>query len=110
MAGEFTQGDSHERRAAMDKDQAVDAPDDSKFDTDVPDVKADSQVNVGTETYPVFDVSDAEFHQNMMWGRKRVRFNNETPAANYMKGSRYNRPFYIRNTDAQGNKYTRRIK
>jgi hypothetical protein len=110
MAGEFTQGRSHETIAALDKEQAVDAPVDNKFETDVPEVKADAQVKVGTEVYPVFDVDSEAFNQNMMHGRKRIRFKTGTPAAEYMRASRYNRPFYIRNTDARGQKFTRRIK
>lgn len=107
--GEFTDGESHETVAQMDKEQAV-GKDDEKFETDVPDVKADAQVKVGTETYPVFDVTDKEFHQNMTWGRKRVRFDADSNASNYMRNTRYNRPFYIRNTDGQGKKYVRRVK
>ena len=112
MAGAFTDGDSLENLAAQDKLAPSEdgKTEDGKLSTDVNDVFADAEVKVGTETFPVFDVSDNEFHQNMTWGRKRVRFNNETPAANYMRGSRYNRPFFIRNTDKQGKTYTRRIK
>lgn len=115
MAGEFTGGNSQENTAASDKlhrseDGAVEIDGVKKFPTDAENVFADDQVKVGTEVYPVFDVDSDAFMQNMTHGRKRVRFKSDTPAYNYMKTTRYNRPFYISNTDAQGKKYTRRIK
>jgi len=78
------------------------------FKTDVTDVFADAEVKQGKDTYPVFDVTDNEFNQNGQYGRKRMRFTGN--AQKYMQGTKYNRPFFIRNTAANGKQYTRRIK
>lgn len=114
--GEFTNGESPSEIAANDKNQAnstdnTDNTDtESGFETDVKGINANDFVQHGTEKFPVFDVSQGEFMQNMSHGRKRLRFKSGTPAQSYMKGTRYNRPFYIRHTDGNGKTYSRKIK
>lgn len=109
--GEFTNGESPDQVAANDKraaTQGTTGPEDG-FETDVSGVKANDFVQRGTEKFPIFDVGEKEFMQNMTHGRKRVRFKTGTPAQAYMKGTRYNRPFYIRH-EKEGKKYVRKIK
>ena len=74
-----------------------------KIKTDVLDVFADGERN----GMPVFDVSPEEFNVNMSGNRRRLRFKSGTPAQNYMRGTRYNIPFWIRNTK---DGYVRKIK
>ncbi len=80
------------------------------FETDVPDVRSDDFVQQGTEKYPVFKVDRNEFYQNMMHGRKRLRFKQGTGAQEYMSKTQYNRPFFVQYTDTDGKMYNRRIK
>lgn len=62
--------------------------------TDVDGVFAD-----GTKgDAPVFDVTPEEFMNNMKMDRRRLRFKNGSKAAEYMRQTRYNRPFWIRNS------------
>ena len=81
-----------------------------KFETDVPDVKADGVVQRGTEKFPIFKVDQSEFYQNMEFGRKRLRFKSGSTAQQYMNKTRYNRPFFISYTDNKGKTYSRKIK
>lgn len=62
--------------------------------TDVEDVYAD-----GTKgDIPVFDVTPDEFNNNMKTTRRRLRFKKGSKAAEYMRKTQYNRPFWIRNS------------
>jgi hypothetical protein len=72
-----------------------------EFETDVKDVFADGLKN----DMPVFNVSKDEFHQNMAYGRRRLRFKTDTSVQKYMKGTRYNRPFWI-----ESDGYVRKVK
>jgi len=69
--------------------------------TDVDDVDASDT----KDGMPVFDVEKEEFYQNMNHGRKRIRFKAESPASEYMRKTRYNKPFYIKHGE-----YMRKIK
>lgn len=80
------------------------------FDTDVSDVRADDLIKQGKDEFPCFDVDDNEFYQNMQSGRRRLRFKSGSAAQKYMKGTKYNRPFYIRTKDAKGKHLVRKIK
>ncbi len=71
------------------------------FPTDVPEIKTKDQ----KDGLPVFDVDKDEFYQNMNHGRKRIRFKSGSPAAEYMRKTRYNKPFYIRHGE-----YMRKVK
>ena len=62
--------------------------------TDVDDVFADAVKGDA----PVFDVSQEEFNNNMKMDRRRLRFRQGSKAAEYMRKTKYTRPFWIRNT------------
>lgn len=79
------------------------------FETDVEGVKAADVIKQGTNEFPVFDCTEDEFYQNMQHGRKRLRFKSGSAASQYMAGTKYKRPFYIRTTTDKGT-YTRKIK
>ena len=96
--GEFTSGDMPSHDAAKDS-QPVMSP--GEVETDVADIKADGN----KDGLPVFKVGKTEFYQNMSHGRKRVRFKSGTSAAQYMRNTRYNRPFFI---EHEG--YVRKVK
>jgi len=97
--GEFT-GISKEQE--MSQDQAPDMK--GEVETDVPDVKADGLAKDGM---PIFTVSDDEFYRNMKATRRRLRFGSDTSVSKYMRGTRYNRPFWIR---SEKDDYMRKIK
>jgi hypothetical protein len=71
------------------------------FPTDVPEIETKDQ----RDGLPVFDVEQDEFYQNMSNGRKRIRFKNGSQASEYMKKTRYNKPFFIKHGE-----YLRKIK
>lgn len=79
------------------------------FSTDVEGVRAQDVVKQGHNEFPVFDCTENEFYQNMNHGRKRLRFKSGTAAQQYMSGTKYKKPFYIRTTTDKGT-YTRKIK
>ena len=85
-------GDSPQKDIA--KDHAV-TGEPGKIKTDADGVFADGEKN----GMPVFDVSREEFNQNMNYGRKRLRFKSGTSAAEYMRATKYNKKFFIRNKD-----------
>lgn len=64
------------------------------YATDVEDVFADGSKG----DIPVFDVSPEEFNNNMKMTRRRLRFKQGSKAAEYMRKTKYTRPFWIRNT------------
>ena len=95
IAGDPNDGPS--AKAKDDLDVHADQPqDDSKgVKTDVDGVYADGEKG----GVPVFDVTQAEFYDNMKNDRQRLRFKTGTAAQSYHKQSNYRRPFYIRNKD-----------
>jgi len=99
LAGDYY--DSPEAKIARDNEISV--PQDGKVKTDVPDVFADGERN----GLPLFKVSKNEFYQNMSHGRQRLRFKSGTSTQQYMKNTKYNRPFWIQDTD---DGYIRKIK
>lgn len=59
---------------------------------------------------PVFDVSNKEFFNNLRAERNRVRFASDKPNQ-FMRGTKYRQPFYIRYTDKNTDKqYLSKIK
>ena len=102
LQGSFN--DSPEAKLAQDKDQAV-APPEGKVETNVADCFADA-VNK-RDGLPVFKVDHHEFYQNMNYGRQRIRFKSGSDTSKFMKGSKYNAPFWIQNKD---DGYMRKIK
>jgi len=73
------------------------------FATDVEGVMADGE----KEGHPVFDVSPDEFYANMKQDRRRLRFKADTNAQKYFSGTKYSRPFFIRNAQ---DGYMRKVK
>lgn len=80
------------------------------YETDVAGVKSHDVVKYGKDSFPCFDVSQNEFYQNMQSGRQRLRFAQGSETQKYMQGSKYNRPFFVRFTDANGKQFVRKIK
>lgn len=102
LAGTFQ--DSPEAKLAQDQDQAV-APPEGKVETNVKGCFADA-VNK-RDSLPVFKVGHDEFHQNMNYGRQRIRFKSGSDTQKFMQGSNYHAPFWIQHKDT---KYMRKIK
>jgi hypothetical protein len=97
--------DAHQTNAASDMNVKT-----GNFETDVPGVNATAFKHIGTEKYPVFDVDRESFHQNLEFGRKRLRFPEDSAAHKYMKGQTVNKKFYISYTDPQSKEvWTREI-
>jgi predicted phage-related endonuclease len=76
---------------------------DGKIETDVDGIFADAEKS----GLPVFDVSKEEFFNNMKMDRKRLRFKRDSIVSKYMRNTKYNRSFYVRNTE---DGYLRKIK
>lgn len=85
--------------------QNVDSSDVGKVETDVSGVFADGK----KDGLPVFNVSKEDFYNNMRMDRKRMRFKTDT-VSQYLRGTRYNRPFYIEYKGDKGEHYLRKIK
>lgn len=78
--------------------------------TDVEGVFAkDKRVDGGNE-FPVFDVEESDFFNNMTDNRKRLRFKSGSPAQEYLRGTHYKIPFFIRHTNSDGKSFIRKIK
>ena len=101
--GEISGNFEDSPEGAIATDNAVSAPPEGKIKTDVSNIFADGEYK-GT---PVFDVAKDEFYNNMKQDRKRLRFKTGSVAGEYMRKTRYNIPFYIRNKD---DGYLRKIK
>ena len=74
-----------------------------EFETEVEGIFADGKKG----NLHVFDVSNKEFFDNMKMDRKRLRFSSDSNASKYMRSTKYNIPFYIRNKESG---YLRKIK
>lgn len=104
MAGEFTTGDTHDSiNAAQQMEVSNENP--GKIETEVNGVFADAL----KDNFPVFDVDKEDFFNNMKTDRRRLRLKTQS-AANYHKGSRYNRPFWLRYKDENGTGFMRKVK
>jgi hypothetical protein len=95
---------------SLPQEPAPQTNDAGKFTTDIDGVYADDFIAHGTDKIPVFDVTDQEFNQNMIMGRKRLRFKSGSAAQQYHQNSKYQRPFYIRIQDSKGRQLVRKIK
>jgi len=76
------------------------------IDSGVENVSAD-------DTYkgcPVFDVNSTEFFNNMRKDRNRMRFSNNSKPSQFMKGSKYRKPFYMAYKDKNGEKFLSKVK
>lgn len=78
------------------------------FATEVEGVMADDMVKQGTLEFPVFNISKESFHANMKSDRKRMRL--QGSAADYLRGMKYNKDFYVQYVDNDGKTYRRRVK
>jgi hypothetical protein len=103
--GDLTGGAPTHDQINFQASQNVDSRDTGKVETDVSGVFADGK----KDDMPVFSVSKEDFYSNMKIDRKRMRFNTET-AAQYLRGTRYNRPFYIEYKGDNGEHYLRKVK
>ena len=104
MAGEFTTGSTHDTENAEQQNRTeIENP--GKIETDVHGVFADAQ----KDNFPVFDVDKDDFFNNMKVDRKRIRLKTQH-ASDYHKGTKYNRPFWLRYKDDAGAGYMRKVK
>lgn len=78
------------------------------LNTDVSGVTSDGTYKRGLDEFPIFNVNYQEFNANMESHRQRLRFSGK--AGQYLRETRYKRPFYIRHTDESGKVYIRKIK
>ena len=90
LAGNFQ--DSPEGQIARDAAKAIEPPE-GKVKTHVDDCFADA-IN-SRDNLPVFKVGHDEFHQNMNFGRKRIRFTSGSNVQKFMQGSQYKQSFWI---------------
>lgn len=90
---------------AMQQKAAVQVNDPGKISTDVENVYAD-----GTkDNLPVFNIDHNDFMNTLRAERKRLRFKSDTAASQYLRGTKYARPFYLQSTDAEGKRYLRKV-
>lgn len=82
----------------------------TEFRTDVEGLTADGVVKKGTDEFPIFDIDQKHFMQNMDAGRRRIRMPAGSKAQQYMQQSRYNRDFYVRYKDDNGKEFVRKVK
>ena len=103
--GEFTSGENISTELSAQRvDTGVDIPD--GFETDVEGIKANGQ----KDGVPIFDVPKDHFYNNMKADRKRLRFDSEAPVSQYLRNTKYKKPFYISTTDDNGQKFLRKVK
>jgi len=104
MAGELFGGVSHDMENLVSTTNP-EVLDPGKISTDVDGVFADGMKN----QFPIFDVDKEDFFNNMKAERKRLRFKPETAASQYLRGSKYNRPFFIQYKGDDGH-FMRKVK
>jgi hypothetical protein len=90
--------------------QEVTVPEPGTAETDVQGVFADDTVNHGVDKFPVFNVDKNVYMNNMHNDRKRLRFPSELPVTQYMRNTKYNRPFFVQYTEDSGKTYRRKVK
>jgi len=105
MGGEFFGSGLTHDQTNLAAETSPDTVDPGKIETDVSGVFADGK----KDSFPIFTVNKEDFYNNMKADRKRMRFSTE-PAANYLRGTRYNRPFYIQYKGEQGENFLRKVK
>lgn len=99
--GSFIDGNT----PGTDVRDALQFVDDGLVPTDVEGVMASGTKN----NLHVFDVDKEDFYKNMKDDRKRQRFKSDSPAAQYLRGTKYKNPFYVRYKDEDG-AYIRKVK
>jgi hypothetical protein len=104
MSGEFFSGETHDT-INLDSLTNPGSMDDGKVETDVDGVFADGK----KDGFPIFNVDRDDFFTNMKAERKRLRFKPETPASGYLRGSKYNKPFYVQYKGDDGH-FLRKVK
>jgi hypothetical protein len=75
--------------------QDPDGGQDSGWDTGVNGIKSNGERG----GLPVFDVTPAEFFNNMKLDRRKLVFKRGTPCQQYHRGTNYRQHFWIRNTE-----------
>lgn len=100
----FGTGETHDTINLASQTNA-DSMDPGKIETDVQGVFADGTKN----NCPIFSVTKEDFYNNMKADRKRMRFSTEH-AAQYLRGTRYNKPFYIEYKGDNGEHFLRKVK
>lgn len=83
----------------------ISSSDPGKVETEVSGVFADGK----KDEFPVFTVSSEDFYNNMKADRKRLRFSTDS-VSQYLRGSKYNRPFYIQFKGENGENFLRKVK
>ena len=73
-------------------------------------LKSDAAIQIGSEKYPVFNVSKEDFYKNMKAERNRLRFSSGSNAQKYHSGTKYRSPFYIQFSNDDGKVYQRKIR
>jgi len=76
------------------------------IDSGVEGISADDLHN----NTPVFDVEKSDFFNNMRKDRNRMRFGNETKPSQFMQGTKYRKPFYVRYQEKNGEKFMYKVK
>jgi hypothetical protein len=105
MSGELLGNGATHDSINLQQTTSPDMMDAGKITTDVEGVFAD-----GTKDgAPIFSVSKEEFFNNMKSDRRRLRFKSDAPVSSYLRGSRYNQPFYVQYKGDDGH-YLRRVK
>ena len=99
--GEFTNGEVPTQDAANAKAKVDIDP--GKIETDVDGIYADGM----KDNLPVFDVPEKDFFNNMKHGRKRIQFGRGLNVTDYMKNTKYNKPFWIK---VKNGDYMRKVK
>jgi len=106
--GEFTSGGYNHSAENMKNQHQMDMDKDKTYQT--PDgFECDGIKKHGNDEFPIFNVDGKEFNQNMMYGRKRLHFKSGSKAQQYMQGTKYKRPFFIKTTTDDGKEYIRKI-
>lgn len=104
LTGSDNYVDGHQAQAASDLSIKGEP---GKVATEVPGVFASGE-KLGA---PVFSVDHDEFHQNMEFGRKRLRFKDGSPVQQYMQKAQVNRPFWLSYQDPNNKEvWTRKVK
>lgn len=106
MGGElYGNGETHDTINRV-QETNPDMIDPGKVATEVDGVFADGM----KDQFPIFSVTKDEFYNNMKADRRRMRFTQTEPAAQYLRGTRYNRPFYIQYKGENGEHFLRKVK
>jgi len=104
MAGELMGGITHDQENYASI-QSSGASNPGKVETDVEGVFADGEKN----QFPIFNVDEEDFFNNMKADRRRLRFKPDNSASQYLRGTKYNKPFFIQYKGDDGH-FMRKVK